>query len=49
VDEEGPEDAVAVQIVYEQVKAADRSFLKQIKIYYDEYSAIETISKIFEA
>lgn len=47
-DEEAPEDAVAVQIIYEQVKSANSHLLRQIKIYYDETSAIERITKIYK-
>jgi len=47
-DEEGPEEAFAVQIICEQVKTADRNILRQIKIYYDETGPIEIISKLYE-
>jgi len=47
-DEEGPDDAVAVQIIFEQVRENGRSFIRQIKIYHNETDPVEIISKAFE-
>lgn len=47
-DDEGPEDAIGVQIIFEHVRINGRKYIRQLKIYHNEEGPIETISKIFE-
>lgn len=47
-DDDGPEDAIGIQIITEHVKVGDKVFLRQIKIYHDEKGPIEIITKKFD-
>lgn len=45
-DEDAPSNAIAVQVITEQVRNENQSFLRQVKVYHDNEGAIEVISKI---
>ncbi len=47
-DDEAPDDATAVQIIFEQVRSKGKNFLRQIKIYHNEAGPVELIKKVFE-
>lgn len=47
-DEDGPEDAIGVQIITEHVRSGDKVFLRQIKIYHVRQGPVEIVTKKFD-
>jgi len=47
-DDDGPEDAIGVQIITEHVRCGQKVFRRQIKIYHIAEGPIEIITKKFD-
>jgi len=47
-EENAPDDAIAVQIICEQVKVAQKTYLRMIKIYHDEKGPTESHTRVCE-